>query len=206
MDKFKALLALGLLIACGLGLPQLHAQTQRSGSQEQPESKPVRAVRFSLTDSITDSLTDLAKDSAIDNDSNSMDRLSEEAVEQPEYPDCVSTDPGFPRKPLWERPGDFNGSQCMSPRYCQTDFFRAGWPRDQRKRAVCSMNDHYFAWYVGGGAGLPFLKSRHRTQEEGTWGLDYSLWKKPRTVWMKWTCGRYQGGEGAYATDHEPRF
>ncbi len=122
------------------------------------------------------------------------------------YPDYVSTDPGFPRKPLWERPGDYNGSHTMAPRYCQEETFRAGWPNDVRKHAICAVNDHYYAWYVGGGAGLPFLKNRHRTPTEGTWGLDYSLWKKPRTVWMKWTCGRYQGGEGAYETDHKPLF
>ncbi len=129
---------------------------------------------------------------------------SQRQLTQVVYPSHVSAAPGFPRKPLWERPGDFNGSHCMSPRYCQPEYFRAGWPKDQSRLATSSVNRHYFAWYVGGGSGLPFLNSRSRTSQEGTWGLDYSLWKMPRTVFMKWTRGWEQGGLGAYATDHEP--
>ncbi|MGN6546751.1 MAG: hypothetical protein ACTHK7_16975 [Aureliella sp.] len=120
----------------------------------------------------------------------------------PEYPRQVSHHPGTPQKPRWDRPGDINQSQCPPERYLQDDCARAGWPHTVRKWATCSINPHYSAWYVGGGSACVFPHGRGRTLDEGTWGLDYSLWPRPGHVWMKWTRGREQGGLGAYDTDH----
>lgn len=49
---------------------------------------------------------------------------------------------------------------------------------------------------------------REREESEGTWGLDYSgLFKRKKpTIWLKYTRERKQGGEGAYATDGEPKI
>ena len=118
------------------------------------------------------------------------------------YPDYVCHDPGFPQKPYCDRPGDINRSAFPPIRYCQDDCFRAGWPHAVRKWATCSINPHYSASYVGGGSAWIFPHGRGRSCEEGTWGLDYSLWSRPKLVWMKWTNGREQGGLGAYETDH----
>ena len=119
-----------------------------------------------------------------------------------QYPSQVSHDPGVPRKPHCERPGDINASDYPPIRYCQDDCFRAGWPHAVRKWATCSINPHYSAGYVGGGSAWIFPHGRWRKCEEGTWGLDYSLLSRPKMVWMNWTQGREQGGLGAYATDH----
>lgn len=119
-----------------------------------------------------------------------------------EYPSYVSHHPGTPRKPHRARPGDIDQSHCPPERYCQEDCSRAGWPHAIRKWATCSINPHYSAWYVGGGSACIFPHGRNRTCEEGTWGLDYTLWPRPSHVWMKWTHGREQGGLGAYETDH----
>lgn len=110
------------------------------------------------------------------------------------YPSAVCRDPGFPRKPLWERPGDTDLSSCPPVRYQQGDCFRAGWPHSIRKWATTSLNSRYSAWYVGGGSPAIYPHGRHRHAHEGTWGLDYSLWSRPNLVWMKWTCEREQGG------------
>jgi hypothetical protein len=118
-----------------------------------------------------------------------------------EYPCHVCHDPGTPHKPLWTRPGDRDESWCPPIRYRQDDCFRSGWPHAVRKWATCSINPHYSAWYVGGGAAGAFPHARNRTCAEGTWGLDYSLWRSPKHVWMQWTPGREQGGLGAYQTD-----
>ena len=118
------------------------------------------------------------------------------------YPSQVCHEPGVPRKPHCQRPGDINQSDCPPIRYCQDDCFRAGWPHAVRKWARCSINHHYSAGYVGGGSAWIFPHGRARTCEEGTWGLDYSLLSRPKMVWMTWTNGREQGGLGAYETDH----
>jgi hypothetical protein len=127
-------------------------------------------------------------------------QLSDDA--DPEYPQQVCTHPGVPRKPLWDRPGDINQSQCPPIRYGQDDCFRSGWPHSIRKWSTGSINSRYSAWYVGGGSAWLFPHGRGRTCEEGTWGLDYSLWSRPKLVWMNWTRGREQAGLGAYETDH----
>ena len=116
---------------------------------------------------------------------------------------AVCHHPGFPRKPLWDRPGDRNASEYPPIRYCQNEGFRAGWPESVRKHAICSINSHYSAWYVGGGSAWIFPHGRQRKPDEGTWGLDYSLFHYPKSIWMKWTPGREQGGLGAYSTDHK---
>jgi hypothetical protein len=41
-------------------------------------------------------------------------------------------------------------------------------------------------------------------KQEGTWGLDYHGLFEPAKFFLRWTCGREQGGEGAYETDREP--
>lgn len=174
-----------------------------------------RAIHWSLSDADTispsDTLTqshtphvlppgsaDELKDSLSGHDHGSEAEAEAEKV----YPRCVSHDPGWPQKPVHDRPGDINWGDCPPPRYLQNNYFRAGWPLSIRPRAICSINPRYAAGYVGGGAFLGLPHARPRTCEEGTWGLDYTIWSKPATVFMRWTNGCEQGGLGAYETDH----
>jgi hypothetical protein len=81
------------------------------------------------------------------------------------------------------------------------DCIRSGDPNCVYKWAAPSITSKYSAWYVGGGAAF---KGRGRKSSEGTWGLDYDgLFGHART-WLNYTCGKEQGGEGAYETDHVP--
>ena len=113
----------------------------------------------------------------------------------------VNKDPGHPPKPKHPRPGDINEGDCPSKRYRTDDRLRSGDPYCVYKWAVPSITPKYSAWYVGGGAAF---KGRGRKATEGTWGLDYDgLFGHART-WMNYTCGKKQGGEGAYETDHVP--
>lgn len=133
----------------------------------------------------------------------------------------VDRHPGRPGKPRHEKPGDINRGDCPPKRYLMNDFERAGNPHCVAHWARCSVTDKYSAWYVGGGAAfakVPQLKhplfSRGRPRKsvhynqhaEGTWGLDYGGFFGKANIWLMYTCGRYQGGEGAYATDGEPKF
>lgn len=121
------------------------------------------------------------------------------------YPNCVSHDPGRPRKPIVKRPGDIIRKDCPSDRYCMNDLERAGHPNQTSWWAKCAVNENYSAWFVGGGT--PWIyprKARARTEEEGTWGLDYDGIFRPRRVWINWSCGREQGGLGSYKTDGAP--
>lgn len=116
----------------------------------------------------------------------------------------VCRDPGHPEKPLIDRPGDRSRGDCPPYRYRIPDCKRAGNPHCVAPWAVCSVNKKYSAWFVGGGAA--FWKGRCRKPTEGTWGLDYSGFFGHANVWLKYTRGREQGGEGAYETDGEPEF
>jgi hypothetical protein len=126
-------------------------------------------------------------------------------IEHVQYPNCVSHEPGWPRKPLRERPGDINNKDCPADRYCENDHARSGCPEQVAWWAKCAVNQNYSAWFVGGGT--PWIyprQGRARTEEEGTWGMDYDGLFRPRRVWMNWSCGRVQGGLGAYETDGAP--
>ncbi len=112
----------------------------------------------------------------------------------------VCRHPGHPRKPLMQRAGDINCKDCPLRRYQQCDHCRAGFPGDVAKWAAGSQPACYSASYVGGGA---VLVGRPRGDQEGTWGRDYHGLLCPESVFLWWTCGRRQGGEGAYQTDHE---
>ncbi len=132
-----------------------------------------------------------------------------EVIDEPVATDCngaqscpgVCRHPGYPEKPKHPRPGDIDEGDCPSKRYRMDDCLRSGDPHCVYKWATPSITDKYSAWYVGGGA---FFRGRGRTAEEGTWGLDYDgLFGHART-WLNYTCGKRQGGEGAYETDHVP--
>ncbi|MGV3486830.1 MAG: hypothetical protein ACO1RT_20610 [Planctomycetaceae bacterium] len=113
----------------------------------------------------------------------------------------VCLDPGFPAKPKRTLPGDIDEGDCPSKRYRMDDRLRSGDPTCVYKWARPSITDKYSAWYVGGGAAF---KGRGRTSAEGTWGLDYDgLFGHART-WLNYTCGKRQGGEGAYEGEHVP--
>ena len=156
----------------------------------------------------------------------------------------VSTEPGRPKKPKRDKPGDVNRADKPPRRYSKPDERRSGSPHHVAKWARCGVNARYSAGYVGGGAAyakLPQFKlaqfkrslfSRGRPRNsgvshtqathtlgthaegalaksshaEGTWGLDYSGFFKKTNVWLQYTQGRSQGGEGAYETDGEPKF
>ncbi len=132
----------------------------------------------------------------------------------------ICLDPGHPRKPKHEQPGDVNRGDCPPKRYRMDDCTRAGNPHCVAPWAKCSPNKKYSAWYVGGGAAFskipdlhPGLLHRGRDREtnadhgygEGTWGMDYSGLFGHANVWLKYTHDRKQGGEGEYRTDGEPK-
>lgn len=115
-------------------------------------------------------------------------------------PHChgISRAPGHPAKPRRQMPGDVDRGDHPPLRYQMCDCQRAGSPHRVAKWAQPAIGKHYSAWFVGGGAAFG---GRGRCSHEGTWGLDYDGWLKPRRVWLNWTGGRYQGGEGAYQTE-----
>lgn len=116
----------------------------------------------------------------------------------------VCLDPGRPAKPKHEKPGDVDRGDCPPKRYLIPDCKRAGNPHCVAPWAKCSVDDKYSSWFVGGGAA--FFRGRCRKPSEGTWGLDYNGLFGHANVWLNYTRGRNQGGEGAYKTDGEPAF
>ena len=82
----------------------------------------------------------------------------------------------------------------------QTDRLqRAGHPQAVAWYARPSVNKHYAAYYIGGGAAI---KGELRHPEEGTWGLDYVGALLKRRVQLGWWHGRReQDGGGSYTTD-----
>ncbi len=120
-------------------------------------------------------------------------------------PDCqgLDRDPGYPEKPLIDRPGDRSRADNPPKRYEMDDCRRSGAPFCVHRFAKCSVDDSYSAWFAGGGAAL--FRGRPRESTEGTWGLDYDGLFGHANVWLKYTRGRNQGGEGAYRTDGEPK-
>lgn len=110
----------------------------------------------------------------------------------------ISYSPGFPSKPHREQPGDIDRGDCPPYRYGLSDCQRAGNPHQVAWWAATSVNQRYSAGFVGGGAAF---RGRSRLPSEGTWGLDYHGLLPLHRVWLKWTCGRERGGEGAYQTD-----
>ena len=141
----------------------------------------------------------------------------------------VDTDPGFPRKPRCTKPGDRDRGDCPPLRYRMDDCKRSGHSQCTAPWAICGRPQtrfgRYTAWFVGGGAAfadVPGLsdigckddlidRGRGRYANgcgqdgEGTWGLDYEGFAGHAKVWLKYTRGRKQGGEGAYETDGEPK-
>jgi hypothetical protein len=113
----------------------------------------------------------------------------------------VCREPGHPAKPRHTKPGDVNRSDCPTCRYRISDCRRAGQPHRIAPWAQRSITPQNTSWYVGGGAAFG---GRCRRADEGTWGLDYHGKWHPSAVFMAWTCGRKQGGAGAYQTDGEP--
>jgi len=110
----------------------------------------------------------------------------------------LSHAPGHPRKPHRDLPGDINRGDSPPYRYTISDCQRAGNPHCVAPWARQSITTKYSAWFVGGGAACG---GRGRCSSEGIWGMDYHGLFPYRRVWMQWTCGREQGGEGAYKTD-----
>ncbi len=133
-----------------------------------------------------------------------------EVIEEPSH--CrpkicrgVCKDPGHPKKPLIDKPGDRNRGDCPPLRYRMPDCKRAGNPHCVAWWAKCGVDGKYGAWFVGGGS--PFPRGRCRKLSEGTWGLDYKGLFGHSRVWLNYTRhDRKQGGEGAYETDGEPEF
>jgi hypothetical protein len=110
----------------------------------------------------------------------------------------ISYAPGRPQKPHRKMPGDINRGDCPPYRYTISDCERAGNPHCVASWAKLSITPKYSAGYVGGGAAWG---GRSRYCSEGVWGLDYHGLFPYRRVWMRWTNGCEQGGEGAYKTD-----
>ena len=126
----------------------------------------------------------------------------------------VNRDPGYPGKPKRTMPGDLNRGDCPPKRYLMNDWERAGKPHCVAPWAGRGISDKYSAWFVGGGEAFAKLPHHGRPRKangrnqfgEGTWGLDYNGFFGKANVWLLYTRGRYQGGEGAYATDGEPEL
>lgn len=110
----------------------------------------------------------------------------------------VCKDPGHPEKPHRKMPGDRDRGDCPPLRYTMDDCERAGAPCAVAPWAKSSVTEKYSAWFTGGGAA--FWRSRPRKCDEGTWGLDYNGLFGHANIWLNYTCGRNQGGEGAYET------
>lgn len=83
----------------------------------------------------------------------------------------------------------------------QCDSCRAGCPNYVAKYARAPYGDKYCGYYVGGGAAF----SRHsesRYVDEGTFGMDYRLWKQ--RIALDWYHGRkYQDGRGQFEMNIE---
>lgn len=110
----------------------------------------------------------------------------------------VSRDPGQPRKPRHEKPGDINRGDSPPLRYGIDPMKRAGWPYTVHHFAKTSVSSKYECGYVGGGA---TFGGRNRCACEGVWGMDYRGRLPYRRIWLGWTDGKSQGGEGVYQTD-----
>ncbi len=79
------------------------------------------------------------------------------------------------------------------------DMKRSGWANMVHKGAICSFDEKYKGYYVGGGSA--FIYGEPRQSTEGTFGVDYAPWYS--RVNLGWNHGsRYQGGAGSYGTDH----
>jgi hypothetical protein len=115
----------------------------------------------------------------------------------------VCRDPGHPKKPKHDKPGDVDRGDCPGLRYRISDCKRAGNPRRVARLAKCSVNGKYSSWFVGGGAA--FFRGQCRKPTQGTWGMDYDGAFGRVNNWLNYTRGRKQGGEGAYRTDGEPK-
>ncbi len=137
--------------------------------------------------------------------------LPAEVVEHGDQCNCgekpchgVCRNPGHPKKPKRQKPGDVDRGDCPPLRYRIPDCKRAGKPHRVAKWAKCGVDDNYSSWFVGGGAA--FFRGQSRQPSDGTWGLDYNGLFGHANVWLKYTRDRKQGGEGVYDTDGEPKF
>lgn len=110
----------------------------------------------------------------------------------------ISRDPGKPEKPWHAKPGDINRGDCPPYRYGMLAPQRAGWPNRTRRFAQTSVTKRHAFGYVGGGAAFG---GRQPRASEGVWGMDYRGRLPFRRIWLGWTDGKSQGGEGVYQTD-----
>ncbi len=77
---------------------------------------------------------------------------------------------------------------------------RAGCPQVVSRCARPSDTPNNGGYYVGGGAAI---HGQPRRPNEGTWGWDF-CGLIPKWVALNWWHGKHwQGGGGAYATDHK---
>ncbi len=118
------------------------------------------------------------------------------------FPSRVSHRTGTPQKPLIERPGDRNVSSNPARRYAQSDNERAGCPQSISKWAAPSTSAQYTAGYAGGSTRPHSPHSRPRNSQEGTWGLDFSLWGQPKQAWLRWGDGSLPERNGNFETNH----
>ena len=117
------------------------------------------------------------------------------------FPSQVSHWPGKPQKPHVERPGDRNVSSNPAQRYALSDDVRAGCPESLGLWAAPSLSPKYSAGYAGGGTRFNSPHSRPRNRQEGTWGLDYTLWNQPKMAWLRWSDGSLRQSNGNFETD-----
>ncbi len=117
------------------------------------------------------------------------------------FPSQVSTKPGKPTKPVIKRPGDRNVSAEPALRYKLADSVRSGYPQTMSEFALPAMNANYSAGYAGGSTIGFSSHSRPRNHQEGTWGLDFTLWGQPRLAWLRWSDGSIQKSNGNFETD-----
>ncbi len=202
MSKWRFVLAFLSAMAC-VALRSVPVCADDISGQATEATSPLSSpVRLSLHDHQgSDHLTEGADGKSV---RFSMDDSFISECVQTDYPDCVSHDPGKPKKPRQEKPGDISVRDCPSERYGIANSERAGEPQQVAWWARCSVSNKYSAAYVGGGT--PWIlphQTRSRASHEGTWGMDYNGLFKPRRVWLSWSCDRAQGGLGAYETDRE---
>ena len=128
----------------------------------------------------------------------------EPAIEQESstgFSSHVSYRAGQPQKPLIKRPGDRNVTSSPAQRYLQSDNVRAGCPESLGVLAAPSSSSKYSAGYAGGSTVLNATYSRPRNHQEGTWGLDFTLWGHPKLAWLRWSDGSRSQPNGNFETD-----
>ncbi|MFM7131754.1 MAG: hypothetical protein ACKO0V_20580 [bacterium] len=112
---------------------------------------------------------------------------------------------GAEKRTVYSKIWEWKNYRAGKPRYIEHSMHRAGHPDELSPRAALPKPFSVQGYWVGGGAS--FGHGHAPTAEEGTWGWDKTGTSfLPRSLRQGYSHGRlFQGGMGAYATDHEKK-